>query len=127
MKLVRLFWSRFSGRQILDMKSFPRSPRLIALTPNHEGVLLHLFGEALLTISDETMVTNHSVEALPGVAEIRRTAGTYSLYQQGAYVPEDGVDRWMGSIATDHQGNMLLGYRKVNGVDAYRESVTPVG
>jgi hypothetical protein len=74
--------------------------------------------------SYETMVTNQSVEALPGVAgvrwyEIRRTGGTYSLYQQGTYVPNDGVHRWMGSIAMDHQGNMLLGFSVVNGVDVY--------
>jgi hypothetical protein len=72
----------------------------------------------------ETMVTNQSVEALPGVAgvrwyEVRRTNGQYSLFQQGTYVPEDGVDRWMGSIAMDHQGNMLLGYSVVNGVDVF--------
>jgi hypothetical protein len=74
--------------------------------------------------SYEALVTNQSVEALPGVAgvrwyEIRRTGGTYSLFQQGTYVPDDGVDRWMGSIAMDHQGDMLLGYSVVNGVDVY--------
>jgi hypothetical protein len=73
----------------------------------------------------ETLVTNQSVEALPGIAgvrwyEIRRDAsGTYSLYQQGTYAPNDGVHRWMGSIAQDWQGNMALGYSVVNGVDVY--------
>ncbi len=70
----------------------------------------------------EAMVTNQSVEALPGVAgvrwyEIRRTNGQYSVFQQGTYVPNDGVHRWMGSIAMDHKGNMALGYSVVNGVD----------
>jgi hypothetical protein len=72
----------------------------------------------------ESLVTNQSVEALPGVAgvrwyEIRRTAGTYSLYQQGTYAPGDGVHRWMGSAAQDWQGNIALGYSVVNGVDVY--------
>lgn len=72
----------------------------------------------------EAMVTNQSVEALPGIAgvrwyEIRRTNGQYSVFQQGTYAPNDGVDRWMGSIATDWQGNMALGYSVVNGVDVY--------
>jgi len=64
----------------------------------------------------ESLVTNQSVEALPGVAgvrwyEIRRDEnGVYSLYQQGTYAPNDGVDRWMGSIAQDKNGNMALGY-----------------
>jgi hypothetical protein len=70
----------------------------------------------------EAMVTNQSVEALPGVAgvrwyEIRRTNGQYSVFQQGTYAPNDGVHRWMGSIAMDHNGNMALGYSVVNGVD----------
>ncbi len=72
----------------------------------------------------ETLVTNQSVEAAPGVAgvrwyEIRRMNGTYSLYQQGTYAPSDGVHRWMGSIAQDKKGNMALGYSVVNGVDVY--------
>jgi len=72
----------------------------------------------------ETMVTNQSVEALPGVAgvrwyEIRRTGSTYSLYQQGTYAPNDGVHRWMGSIAMDKKGDMGLGYSVVNGIDVF--------
>jgi hypothetical protein len=72
----------------------------------------------------ETMVTNQSVEARPGIAgvrwyEIRRTKGVYSLYQQGTYAPDDGVHRWMGSAATDKRGNIALGYSVVNGVDVF--------
>jgi hypothetical protein len=72
----------------------------------------------------ESLVTNQSVEAIPGVAgvrwyEIRRVNGTYSLYQQGTYAPNDGVHRWMGSVAQDKQGNIALGYSVVNGVDVY--------
>jgi len=72
----------------------------------------------------EAMVTNQSVEALPGIAgsrwyEIRRINGQYSLYQQGTYAPNDGVDRWMGSIAMDWQGNAALGYSVVNGVNVF--------
>jgi hypothetical protein len=72
----------------------------------------------------EALVTNQSVEATPGVAgarwyEIRRTGGSYSLHQQGTYAPNDGVHRWMGSIAMDKNGNMALGYSVVNGVDVF--------
>ena len=72
----------------------------------------------------ETMVTNQSVEAAPGVAgvrwyEIRRVNGAYSLYQQGTYAPGDGVHRWMGSAAMDWQGNIAMGYSVVNGVDVF--------
>jgi hypothetical protein len=72
----------------------------------------------------EALVTNQSVEALPGISgvrwyEIRRTGISYSLYQQGTYAPEDGVHRWMGSIAQDKRGNIALGYSVVNGVDVF--------
>jgi hypothetical protein len=73
----------------------------------------------------ETMVTNQAVEALPGVAgvrwyEIRRDKkGNYSVFQQGTYAPNDGVHRWMGSIAMDKKGNIALGYSVSNGVDVY--------
>lgn len=72
----------------------------------------------------EAMVTNQSVEARPGIAgvrwyEVRRTNGQYSLFQQGTHAPNDGVHRWMGSIAIDRDGNMALGYSVVNGTDVY--------
>jgi hypothetical protein len=72
----------------------------------------------------ETLVTNQSVEALPGVAgvrwyEIRRVNGTYSIYQQGTYAPNDGVHRWMGSVAQDKKGNMAVGYSVVNGTTVF--------
>jgi hypothetical protein len=72
----------------------------------------------------EALVTNQSVEALPGVAgarwyEIRRTNGAYSVYQQGTYAPNDGVHRWMGSIAQDAKGDMLLGFSVVNATDVF--------
>src|SRR6478672_189309 len=73
----------------------------------------------------ESLVTNQSVEATPGVAgarwyEIRRDGtGTYSLFQQGTYAPGDGVHRWMGSIAMDKKGNIALGYSVVNGADVF--------
>jgi hypothetical protein len=63
----------------------------------------------------EALVTNQSVEAAPSQAgvrwwEIRRTNGSYSIYQEGTYAPSDGIHRWMGSIAQDKAGNMALGY-----------------
>ena len=72
----------------------------------------------------ETLVTSQSVEALPAVAgmrwyEIRRINGTYSLYQQGTYAPNDGVHRWMGSVAMDKNGNIALGYSVVNATNVY--------
>ena len=64
----------------------------------------------------ERLVTNQSVEAAPGVAGARGTRSggqarhprAYSIYQQGTYAPDDGVHRWMGSVAMDKKGNMAL-------------------
>jgi hypothetical protein len=72
----------------------------------------------------ESLVTNQSVEALPGIAgarwyEIRRTGGSYSLYQQGTYAPNDGVHRWMGSVAMDKRGDIALGFSVVNGTNVF--------
>jgi len=72
----------------------------------------------------ESLVTNQSVEALPGIAgvrwyEIRRTNGAYSVFQQGTFAPNDGVDRWMGSIAQDGLGDIALGYSVVNGTNVF--------
>lgn len=62
----------------------------------------------------ESLVTSQSVEATAGVAgmrwyEIRNPNLSPVIYQQGTYSP-DSVNRWMGSIAMDRQGNMGLAY-----------------
>jgi hypothetical protein len=41
--------------------------------------------------------------------EIRRTAVSYSIYQQGTYSPDD-THCWMGSIEQENFGNITLGY-----------------
>jgi hypothetical protein len=72
----------------------------------------------------ESLVTNQSVEATPGVAgarwyEIRRVGSTYSLHQQGTFAPGDGVHRWMSSAAQDKKGDIALGYSVVNGTNVF--------
>jgi hypothetical protein len=42
--------------------------------------------------------------------EIRTPFATPTVYQQSTYSPDTSLYRWMGSIAQDHQGNMLMGY-----------------
>jgi len=71
----------------------------------------------------ESLVTNQSVEARPGVAGVRwyeiRSPRDPVIYQQGTYAPTDGVHRWMGSVAQDKNGNLAAGYSVVNGTDVY--------
>ena len=72
----------------------------------------------------ESMVVTQAVEARPGVVgkrwyEIRRDDGEYSIEQQSTFSPDDGVNRWMGSIAQDGAGNIALGYSVSNAVDVF--------
>jgi hypothetical protein len=71
----------------------------------------------------QSLVTNQSVEARPGIAGIRwwelRNPLDPVLHQEGTWAPDDGVHRWMGSVALDRQGNMALGYSVVNGTDVF--------
>ncbi len=69
-------------------------------------------------------MTNQSVEALRGIAgvrwyEIRRVGGVFSLNQQGTYAPDDGVNRWMGSVAMDKRGDMVLGFSASNATTVF--------
>ena len=42
--------------------------------------------------------------------ELRNTGGGWSLFQEGTQDPGDGLDRFMGSISIDTDGNIALGY-----------------
>ena len=69
--------------------------------------------------SYESLVVNHSVTVgttASGVRwyEVRSPGGTPTLFQSGTFSP-DATSRWMGSIAQDQQGNMLLGYSASSG------------
>ena len=69
------------------------------------------------------MVVNHSVDAgvnRAGVRwyELRKSTGSWSIYQQSTYAPADNNSRWMGSIAMDTAGTIALGY-SVSGPDLY--------
>jgi IPT/TIG domain len=63
----------------------------------------------------ETMVVTHTVDVgsdRGGIRwyELRRTSGSFSIFQQGTYAPGDGNSRWMGSAAMDQNGNLAIGY-----------------
>jgi hypothetical protein len=71
----------------------------------------------------ETMVVNHTVDVNrsdhAGIRwyELRDTGSGWSIRQQGTYAP-DANHRWMGSLAMDGSGNMVLGY-SVSGKKTY--------
>ncbi len=45
--------------------------------------------------------------------ELRRTGGAWSLFQEGTFAPGT-LNRWMGAIAVDQDGNIALGYNAGN-------------
>ena len=72
----------------------------------------------------ESLLVNHSVavgttkrKQITSVRwyEIRTPNGTPSIFQQGTLGTSDGIHRWMGSMATDKQGNIALGYSASSG------------
>jgi len=69
----------------------------------------------------ETLVANHTVGAPASTVIGTYTAGVryYQLSSRGGpfevaehatYAPNDGLSRWMGSAATDNQGNLAVGF-----------------
>ncbi len=65
----------------------------------------------------EVMLTNHTVNANgAGQAGVRwyelrkNTGGSWAIYQQGTYAPNDGIDRWMASVAMNGFGDIAVGY-----------------
>jgi hypothetical protein len=71
----------------------------------------------------ESLVTTQSVEARANQAGMRwyeiRSPQDPVIHQQGTYAPNDGVHRWMGSVAQDKKGNIALGYSVVNGTNVF--------
>lgn len=64
--------------------------------------------------SRESLVVNHTVAvgSRTGIRwyEIDDPFHMPKIRQQGTYAPDDGMFRWMGSIAMDKKGNILLEY-----------------
>jgi hypothetical protein len=72
----------------------------------------------------EALFTNQSVESRPAQAgvrwwELRNPRVNAVLHQEGTWSPNDGIDRWMGSVAADADGNMAVGYSVVDATDVF--------
>ena len=68
----------------------------------------------------ESLIVNHTVNVGTGTTqalhqagvryyEFRRSGGNYSVNEQATFAPDD-TNRWMGSAAMDHEGNLAVGY-----------------
>jgi hypothetical protein len=68
----------------------------------------------------QTMMANHTVwvDGHYGIKwyELRKEGDDdWYIYQQGVYAPNDGIHRWMGSIAINAYGTVALGFSVSNG------------
>lgn len=68
----------------------------------------------------ESLIVNHTVNVGTGNTqllhqagvryyELRRNGGNYAVNEQASFAP-DAINRWMGSAAMDHEGNLAVGY-----------------
>lgn len=72
--------------------------------------------------SHESIVLNFITDATDGEdlagirwMELRRSSSEdWSVYQEGTFAPDDGLNRFMGSIAMDGSGNIALAYNVAN-------------
>ena len=67
----------------------------------------------------DALVTNHTVNVgsnRGGVRwyEIRNPHASPAIFQQGTFAPGDTLNRWMGSVAMDKNGNIGVGYSVSN-------------
>jgi hypothetical protein len=70
------------------------------------------FGDHESTVANFTANATGTVPGIAGIRwmEFRNISTTPTVYQQGTFAPNDGLYRWMGSVAMDGQGNISVGY-----------------
>lgn len=112
--------SSFTGPTNLPTATFDSSLNFIP-QPGTNSVLDPLSDRLMMRLQyrnssgRQTLVVNHTVDASgashAGVRwyELQNTGSGWSIRQQGTYAP-DNDHRWMGSIASDKDGNLALGY-----------------
>jgi hypothetical protein len=78
------------------------------------------FGDNARVVFNTTVDADGTNRAGIRWAEVRSADGDsgWFLQQDGTYAPDDGLERWMGSIAQDQDGNIALGY-SVTGADLF--------
>jgi hypothetical protein len=131
--------------------SFPcsRSGVQYACVPQKDGTGLDGIPEVIMNLphlrnfgTHESMVLSFITDATNGAnrsgirwVELRKTdsEAEWDLYQEGTYAPNDGLDRFLPSIAMDSKGNIGLAYN-VSSSDSYvgarftgRRAIDPLG
>jgi len=63
----------------------------------------------------DALIVEHDVRSDAGIVgprwyEVRDPLNTPAVFQQGSYLPDDDVHRWMGSAAIDFSGDIAVGF-----------------
>jgi hypothetical protein len=114
------------GRNDIEQPD-PLTPPLASCTPRPTCFFLDSIQDRVLYRlqyrnfgSHESLVVNHTVNVGTGTTvethqagvryyELRRVRNKYVVHEQASFAP-DADNRWMGSAAMDHQGDLAVGY-----------------
>ncbi|MFW5974641.1 MAG: T9SS type A sorting domain-containing protein, partial [Bacteroidota bacterium] len=105
--------------------------------PGTDQVLDNFIGQAMYRLQYrnfddyEAMVMNHgvavsSIHALRWYELRKEDDSDWDIHQQSTFAPDDGLHRWMGSIAMNGNGDIALGY-SVSGEDDVYPSIRYTG
>ncbi len=85
------------------------------------------FGSHDALVAMNTVTGSAAYRAAPRWYELRGlAAGAPFIHQQGTYAP-DTVHRWMGSIGMDREGNVALGYSRVDAATSIKVGIAYTG
>jgi hypothetical protein len=85
--------------------------------------------ESLWIVHNAQTTVGPDTTVKPQWAQIDVTGGAIGAtpVQQEIFTPDTTLNRWMGSLAVDHEGNMALGYSTSNGVAPNFPSIAYAG
>jgi len=129
---IGIDWSNPGNASVSHIASLPVTPFNSSLCSSSRGACIPQpnSGPKLESLSDRlmhrlqirdfgsyrTMVAAHTIDVGNGRAGIRwyelrqASGGSWSIYQQGTFGPNDGEYRWMPSIAMNAAGDIGIGY-----------------
>ncbi len=82
-------------------------PEIIMHVPHQRNFGTH---ESLVYCHVTDVTDGENLSGIRWVELRRDSENDWSVYQQGTFAPDDGLDRFMGSIAIDENGTICLGY-----------------
>ena len=74
------------------------------------GLQIRDFGGYRTMVAAQTVDADGTGRAGIRWYELRETGGAWSLHQEGTYAPDDGLHRWIPSIAMNAAGDIGIGY-----------------